>query len=128
MYSSVHKHYIIHAVSLSEPLIILLSVSKYVSLHFIEVCYICMPFCLLSTTLPLRRGSYKARCLAASYACFSLSVRFPQGTEGCLVYKYLFSLFLFKRPVLLGLNHWWIGNLSCLAMVNNQVLPSPAGV
>lgn len=129
MYSSVHKCYIIAAVSLSEPLIILLSVSKYVLLHFIEMYYIYIPFCLLSTTLPPRRGFSEAGCLAASYPCFSLRVCFPQGTEGCLVYKYLLRLFLFERPVLLGLNHWWIGNLSCLATVNNhQVLPSPAGV
>lgn len=86
-------------------------------------------FFLPSTTFPLRRGTYEAGCLAASSPCFSFRIRFPQGAECCLVSKYLLSLFLFERPVLLGLNHWWIGNLSSLAMVNNhQVLPSPARV
>jgi len=124
MYSSVHKYYIIDAVSLSEPLIVLLSVSKHVLSHFIEMCYIYTPFCLLCTSLPLRSSSYEAGCLTASYQCFSVRVCFPQGTEGCLVYKYLLSLLLFERPVLLGLNHRWIGNLSYLATVNShEVLP-----
>lgn len=52
MYSSPHKYNIINAVSLSEPLIVLLSVSKYVLSHFYRNVLHYILFCLACTTLP----------------------------------------------------------------------------
>ena len=81
MYSSPHKYNIINAVSLSEPLIVLLLVSKYVLSHFYRNVLHYIPFCLPCTTLPPEKRLLGGKVFSSILPMFQLKGVLPSRTR-----------------------------------------------